>query len=153
MTKTKQTRLIEQALIKRTRSILGCYGALEVTIGRAGSSGYERCDYVEFDTSSEIRCYEIKVTMSDLKSKNKLSYLGDKNYLVVPEKLADEILKSSYNLGGVGLLVFDGKSFKSLTRASKRNISIGERVELLEGIAKSACRDAIKFYSKMGDDK
>ena len=121
-----------------------------MTIGRAGSSGYERCDYVEFDTSSEIRCYEIKVTMSDLKSKNKLSYLGDKNYLVVPKKLADEILKSSYNLGGIGLIAFDGKSFKSLTRASKRNVSIGERVELLEGIAKSACRDAIKFY--LGDE-
>lgn len=150
MSKTKQTLEIEQALIKRTNSVLGCYGALEVTIGRAGSSGYERCDYVEFDTSSEIRCYEIKVTMSDLKSKNKLSYLGDKNYLVVPKKLADEILKSSYNLGGIGLIAFDGKSFKSLTRASKRNVSIGERVELLEGIAKSACRDAIKFY--LGDE-
>ncbi|EDP6423470.1 hypothetical protein FVI60_08795 [Campylobacter jejuni] len=146
MTKTKQTRSIEQALIERTSGLLGCYGALEVTIGRAGTRGYERCDYVEFDTSGEIRCYEIKVTMSDLKSKNKLSYLGDKNYLVVPKKLADEILKSSYNLGGVGLIAFDGKNFKSLTRASKRNISIGERVALLEGIAKSACRDAVKLY-------
>ena len=150
MSKTKQTLEIEQALIKRTSGLLGCYGSLEVTIGRSGVKGYERCDYVEFDTSSEIRCYEIKVTMGDLKSKNKLSYLGDKNYLVVPEKLADEILKSSYNLGGVGLIAFDGKSFKSLTRASKRNVSIGERVELLEGIAKSACRDAIKFH--LGDE-
>ncbi|NEF99669.1 hypothetical protein FEE30_11960, partial [Lactobacillus murinus] len=92
MSKTKQTLEIEQALIKRTSDLLGCYGALEVTIGRAGPSGYERCDYVEFDTSGEIRCYEIKVTMSDLKSKNKLSYLGDKNYLVVPAELADKIL-------------------------------------------------------------
>lgn len=150
MTKTKQTRLIEQALIKRTNSVLGCYGALEVTIGRSGTKGYERCDYVEFDTSSEIRCYEIKASMGDLKSKNKLSYLGDKNYLVVPKKLADEILKSSYNLGGVGLISFDGKNFKSLTRASKRAVGIGERVALLEGIAKSACRDAIKFYSNGG---
>lgn len=96
MSKTKQTLEIEQALIKRTSGLLGCYGALEVTIGCAGSSGYERCDYVEFDTSGEIRCYEIKVTMRDLKS--------------------------------------------------KRNVSIGERVELLEGIAKSACRGASKYY-------
>ncbi|MHB9953654.1 hypothetical protein [Ligilactobacillus murinus] len=146
MSKTKQTLEIEQALIKRTSDLLGCYGALEVTIGRAGPSGYERCDYVEFDTSGEIRCYEIKVTMSDLKSKNKLSYLGDKNYLVVPAELADKILNNHYNLGGVGLIAFDGKSFKSLTRASKRNVSIGERVELLEGIAKSACRGASKYY-------
>ena len=150
MSKTKQTLEIEQALIKRTNSILGCYGALEVTIGRSGSKGYERCDYVEFDTSGEIRCYEIKVTMGDLKSKNKLSYLGDRNYLVVPAKLADEILSNRCNLGGIGLIAFDGKSFKSLTRASKRNVSIGERVELLEGIAKSACRDAIKLY--LGDE-
>ncbi len=90
------------------------------------------------------------MTMSDLKSKNKLSYLGDKNYLVVPEKLANEILKSSYNLGGVGLISFDDKNFKSLTRASKWAVGIGERVALLEGIAKSACRDAIKFYSNGG---
>ncbi len=144
--KTQQTIEIERALVRRTQEKVGCYGALEVTIGRAGSSGYERCDYVEFDTSGEIRCYEIKVTMSDLKSKNKLSYLGDKNYLVVPAELADEILNNHCNLGGVGLIAFDGKSFKSLTRASKRNVSIGERVELLEGIAKSACRDASKYY-------
>lgn len=54
--------------MRRTREKVGCYGVLEVTIGHiAGGKGYDRCDYVEFDTAGLITCYEVKVTLSDLR--------------------------------------------------------------------------------------
>ena len=145
--KTRQTIEIERALVRRTQEKVGCYGVLEVTIGHiAGGKGYDRCDYVEFDTAGLITCYEVKVTLSDLVSNNKLSYVGDKNYLVVPEKLANEIEEINYNFGGVGLIVFDGEKLVLRKKSSKKVIGIGEKTELLEGIAKAACRDASKYY-------
>lgn len=145
--KTQRTIGIERALVRRTQEKMGCYGVLEVTIGHiVGGKGYDRCDYVEFDTAGLITCYEIKVTLSDLMSTNKLSYVGDKNYLVVSKNLANEIEKINYNLGGVGLIVFDGKNLVLKKKSSKKVIGIGEKTELLEGIAKAACRDANKYY-------
>lgn len=145
--KTQQTIEIERVLVKRTKEKVGCYGVLEVTVGHiAGGKGYDRCDYVEFDTAGLITCYEVKVTLSDLMSNNKLSYVGDKNYLVVPEKLANEIEKINYNFGGVGLIVFDGEKLVLRKKSSKKVIGIGEKAELLEGIAKAGCRDASKYY-------
>lgn len=145
--KTRQTIEIERALVRRTQEKVGCYGVLEVTIGHiAGGKGYDRCDYVEFDTAGSITCYEVKVTLSDLVSNNKLSYVGDKNYLVVPEKLANKIEEINYNFGGVGLIVFDGEKLVLRKKSSKKVIGIGEKTELLEGIAKAACRDASKYY-------
>ena len=42
-----------------------------------------------------INCYEIKQSVQDFKSKNKLSFFGNKNYFVMPyslyEKVKDEI--------------------------------------------------------------
>lgn len=147
MPKSKKTLEIEQALVNRTREKTNCYGVLEVTIGHiAGGKGYDRCDYVEFDTSGLTTCYEIKVSFVDLLSKNKLSYVGDKNYLVVTKELADRIENSNYNLGGVGLIVFNNGNLSIVKKASKKTIGIGEKAELLEGIAKAGCRDATKYY-------
>lgn len=145
--KTRQTIEIERALVRRTQEKVGCYGVLEVTIGHiVGGKGYDRCDYVEFDTAGLITCYEVKVTLSDLMSNNKLSYVGDKNYLVVTGELADKIEEINYNLGGTGLIIFNGENLVLRKKSSKKVIGIGEKTELLEGIAKAACRDASKYY-------
>ncbi|ETA73771.1 hypothetical protein [Ligilactobacillus equi] len=54
MSKTELTKEIERALFARTSKTIGAYGALEVTIGHiSGVEGYDRCDYVEFDTIGE----------------------------------------------------------------------------------------------------
>lgn len=133
--------------MRRTQEKVGCYGVLEVTIGHiAGGKWYDRCDYVEFDTAGLITCYEVKVTLSDLMSNNKLSYVGDKNYLVVTGELADKIEEINYNLGGTGLIIFNGENLVLRKKSSKKVVGIGEKAELLEGIAKAACRDASKYY-------
>ncbi|KRK81096.1 hypothetical protein FD03_GL000685 [Companilactobacillus nodensis DSM 19682 = JCM 14932 = NBRC 107160] len=39
----------------------------------------------------EWRCYELKVTKSDFHSKAKLSFIGNYNYFVLPQKLYEEV--------------------------------------------------------------
>lgn len=145
--KTNLTKEIEKALIARTQNQKGVYGALEVTSTKTSyGAGYERCDYVEFTSASEITCYEIKISLSDFLSQNKQTYLGDRNYLVIPEKLLKKINESHHLQGGVEVIVYDQGRFQVAKRCSKRIVSISERVALLEGIARSASRDFMKDY-------
>lgn len=43
------------------------------------------------DGSIEWRCYELKVTKNDFHSKAKLSFIGNYNYFVLPQKLYEEV--------------------------------------------------------------
>ncbi|WP_278415585.1 hypothetical protein [Lactobacillus taiwanensis] len=143
--KTALTKEIELALISSTKSKKGVYGALEVTPTKTSyGSGYERCDYVTFGSNSEIVCYEIKVSISDFESKNKQTYLGDKNYLVIPKKLLDDVRKTHKLRSGIGIISYDCGTFKVEKRCSRRNVNISERVALLEGIDRAACRELEK---------
>ena len=91
MAKRKETVEIEEKLhymCKRRR----IYGCEEVTIGfyNAGK-GNEIVDFCTMDSKGVIRCYEIKVTLADLKSKAKKSWYGHYNYLVVTRELLEKI--------------------------------------------------------------
>lgn len=66
-------------------SVFGCF---EVTIGWFGK---DRVDFMTYSTDNTIRCYEIKVTMADLKSSAKQTFIGDYNYLVVINELWEKI--------------------------------------------------------------
>ena len=68
MPKRKETKEIESLLEKHAKE-KRLYGCEEVTIGffNAGH-GNEICDYVLMDAKGIVKCYEIKVTASDLKS-------------------------------------------------------------------------------------
>lgn len=144
MTKTKLTLTIENALINRSRDEIGVYGALEVTVGK------ERCDYVEYHTDSSFTCYEIKVSKSDFNSHNKQTYLGERNYLVAPLKLANEIKNEHCsNLAGIGIIGYDSKKqlFMTLKKCSKHTVNYSTKSALLEGFAKAASRDFMKGYN------
>lgn len=92
MSKNKETRAIEHALVKHTARIPSASGALEVTLNwTMHAKDYDRVDYIEI-VDHEIACYEIKVSMSDLESDNVLSFVGNKNYLVVPLSMANNIV-------------------------------------------------------------
>lgn len=158
---TKETKQIKAALYDRSKSLYR-HGVQEVTVGHIlGGRGYDRCDYVEFDNNGNFYAYEIKVSVSDLNSSNKLSYCANKNYLVVNQTVYDWLYKldakgnrqlnHSFNSGGFGILLYqpdEYNKFKSITRCSNQQLGLGERMELLEAIAKSACRDASKFMTK-----
>ena len=86
--KTQETKQIEQLLFDglfgTNPSLAVEYGTIEVKIGTA--KNHKKAEYVDFmsyDMRKNIfRCYEIKVSLSDLKSKANMSWYGNYNYLV-----------------------------------------------------------------------
>lgn len=103
MAKRAETVAIEQCLIRDTKE-KRIYGCEEVTIGfyRDGG-GDEHVDFMTMDSKGIIRCYEIKVTLPDLKSHAKKSFYGHYNYLVITQDLYDKILKNNINLKEYGI--------------------------------------------------
>lgn len=145
--KTELTRQAEKCLWAYT-SKMGTFGCFEVTIGWYGS---ERVDYITYSTDGSFRCYEIKVTMQDLKSKAKQTFAGDYNYLVVTQELWEEI-DNDTNLGWKyyyeGILVFKktGIGVTCVKKPRKRQVAFGNKVTLLESMLRSSNREVGKFY-------
>lgn len=88
MAKTTATVDLER-LIWESTSKLGTFSCFEVTIGIGGK---ERVDYMTLDTKGVWRCYEIKVSLRDFRSKAKTTFCGHYNYYVLTEELYDKVL-------------------------------------------------------------
>jgi len=122
-------KALEERCVKKRE-----YGSKEVTIGfKHGGHGDEIVDFMTVDSDSVIRCYELKVTLQDLRSEAKKSWYGDYNYLVV----SDALLARSPSWGNyippyVGILA--GTSLKSCRNAKKKVISEDVR---------QMCRDSL----------
>lgn len=85
---TKQLeRLLENKFNKRNE-----FYVFECTIGWYGN---EIVDCIMYNCDRMTHCYEIKQSVQDFHSKNKLTFIGNKNYFVMPyhlyEKVKDEI--------------------------------------------------------------
>ncbi len=56
-----------------------------------------------YNCQREVHCFEIKQSISDFHSKNKLSFFGNKNYFVMPyslyQKISNEIFINYPNVG------------------------------------------------------
>lgn len=149
MGKTDLTKQAEKCLWYHTNK-QGVFGCFEVTIGWFGK---ERVDFITYSTDNTIRCYEIKVSMADLKSSAKQTFIGDYNYLVVTQELW-EMIKSDDSLGWKyyyqGILVFQkiGIGIKSEKKARKQNVTIGTRATVLESMVRSLNREVGKFYKE-----
>nr|WP_270501165.1 hypothetical protein [Enterococcus avium] len=104
-----------------------------------------------YSTDNTIRCYEIKVTLSDLKSKASQTFIGDYNYLVITQDLW-EIIQKDDSLGWKyyhqGILVFreTGIGIKSVKKAKKQNVTLGTRSTVLESMVRSLNREVGKYY-------
>ncbi|HAP3910706.1 hypothetical protein ACJK2Y_00950 [Enterococcus faecalis] len=147
--KTDLTKQAEKCLWYYTNK-MGVFGCFEVTIGWFGK---ERVDFMTYSTDNTIRCYEIKVTLADLKSSAKQTFLGDYNYLVVTNKLWEKIqanpdLRWKYH--NQGILVFSELRHKlgitSVKKAKKQNVPLGTRATVLESMVRSLNREVEKFY-------
>lgn len=53
----------------------------------------------------EFSCYEVKSCMADFRSGNGLNFIGDRNFLVCTDELAEQLLGSSLLHSGVSVLV------------------------------------------------
>ncbi|MEJ9149089.1 hypothetical protein P4520_28825, partial [Bacillus thuringiensis] len=87
MAKTELTTKMERQIYAATNK-QGVFGCFEVTIGWFGK---ERVDYLTLDTKGIWRCYEIKVSVSDFRSKANKTFCGHYNYYVIPEELYEKV--------------------------------------------------------------
>lgn len=108
MAERAETRFIKSMMDKVTKK-RGLYGCEEVTIGfRGRGMGNEIADYMTMDSKGKLSCYEIKVTMQDLKSTAKKSFYAHKNYLVVTEALYEDINRAEIDLEAYGIPLYVG---------------------------------------------
>lgn len=153
--KTELTKHIEYLLFKDT-NILGTYGCKEVKIGGTFTKEYitpheEYVDYMTVDSKGVITCYEIKISKEDLYSSNRLSFHGNKNYLVMPEWLFNEVKNESDFLwlldrkAGV-ITVNDKDKLKKSVGCYRNDIPLGKATILLESFARATARETAKLY-------
>lgn len=96
MGKTLLTKKIENILYRKYGYTLGTFICFEVQFGFHVRHGErEFVDAATYSTNGELVCFEIKVSTSDFHSKAKTTFIGNKNYYVMPlelyEKVKDEI--------------------------------------------------------------
>lgn len=160
MAKRKETLGIEKALMEMTKD-RGIYGCEEITIGFIGKGyGGEIVDFMTMDSKGIIRCYEIKVTLQDLKSKAKKSWYGNYNYLVVSEELRYKIHDwNEYLPNGVGLLMGYKKEnstdwkLQSVFKPKKQKISDEISMMLKESMVRSIYYKMNKYYDAQSIEK
>lgn len=87
--KTERTKKLEKLLANHFNNRNEFY-VFECTLGWYGS---EIVDCVMYNCNREIYCYEIKQSVQDFHSKNKLSFFGNKNYFVMPYSLYEKVKK------------------------------------------------------------
>lgn len=135
MGKTEETLQLEKSIFRATKKT-GVFGCFEVTIGFFGK---ERVDYMTYDTKGIFRCYEIKTSVSDFRSKSKNTFCGHYNYYVltkeVYEKVKDEIPKH------VGVFV-NGCFYK---KPIKQKLGVSETI-LKNSMIRSLCRESDKLF-------
>lgn len=128
MSKRNETLQIENALTEECRQ-KRLYGCEEVTIGFPHQGkGNEIVDFISMDSKGIICCYEIKVSLVDLKSKAKKSFYGHYNYLVVSSELLNKVSDwGEYIPNYVGLMVCRGNLkyhyLESISKAKRMDVS------------------------------
>lgn len=91
--KTQRTKDLEKLLDKKFNKNNDFY-VFECTYGWYGK---EIVDCIMYNCQREVCCYEIKQSLQDFHSKNKLSFFGNKNYFVMPYELYKKVEKEIYN--------------------------------------------------------
>lgn len=122
----------------------GVFGCFEVTIGWFGN---ERVDYMTYDTKGIWRCYEVKITKSDFRSKNHNTFIGNFNYYIMPAELYEQVKAEVPE--GIGIYVPENCSYqsypelKNVQHAARRGLAIDEQT-LKNSMIRSLCREVNK---------
>lgn len=144
MAKRQETLELENALIEDTKE-KRIYGCEEITIGFYNNGhGNEVVDFMTMNSKGIIKCYEIKVTLQDLKSDAKKSWYGHYNYLVVTDELYDSINDwNEFVPKYVGII--SGSSLPIVKRAQKQIIDKDTEIMLKESLVRSMYFKMIKY--------
>ncbi|MGO1468814.1 MAG: hypothetical protein ACTHW2_02195, partial [Tissierella sp.] len=100
--------------------------------------------YLTYSTRGIFKCYEIKVSKADFYSNNKLSFLGDYNYYVMPIELYEEVKEDIDS--HIGVFAFDGNLLSSVKRAKKQELGACKEV-LKDSMIRSLYRESEKVIS------
>ena len=88
------------------------------------------------DSKGIIKCYELKVTLQDLKSDAKKSWYGHYNYLVVSRELYDKVPDwDEYIPKHIGIIV--GECLESRRKAQRCKVSAETEIMLKESMIRS----------------
>lgn len=88
------------------------------------------------DSKGIIKCYELKVTLQDLKSDAKKSWYGHYNYLVVSRELYDKVSDwDEYIPKHIGIIV--GECLESRRKAQRCKVSAETEIMLKESMIRS----------------
>ncbi len=99
---TQRTKDLKKLLEKHFDNRNEFY-VFECTYGWAGK---EIVDCIMYNCQREVCCYEVKQSLADFHSKNKLSFFGNKNYFVMPYELYKQVERELYtNYRGIGVYV------------------------------------------------
>lgn len=153
MAKRNDTLEIEKALVQMTKD-KGIYGCEEITIGFVNQGhGNEIVDFMTMNSKGIFRCYEIKVTISDLRSSAKKSWYGHYNYLVVSHELYEKIEDwTNFLPYGVGLIKFSSE-LETIIKPKKQNISNDIELMLAQSMSRSMYYKMNKYYDSQSIEK
>ena len=133
--KKELTKELEIAIANETSKWFGCP---EVTIGWYGK---QRVDFMTMDCKEIFRCYEIKISKADFKSKHGHNFVGHFNYYVVPkelyESIKDEVPKE------IGVYIWNGKCLSLVKRPKMKELEVDISI-LKNSMIRSLYRDTSK---------
>lgn len=146
MTKTKETLMLESGIHYATKK-RGVFGCFEVTIGVRGK---ERVDYMTYDMKGIWRCYEIKVSVNDFRSKAKKTFCGNYNYYVLTRELYEQVKDEIPATIGVYINKADSNSLELVKKPKRTELTID--VEILRySIMRSMYRETQKVIESETD--
>lgn len=139
MAKTALTVELEKNIYKATTFKRSAFGCFEVTIGWYGK---QRVDYLTYDAKGNWRCYEIKVSKSDFRSKAHNTFVGHYNYYVMTSELYEQVKAEIPPHIGVYVdsCLFVTKS------AKKQPLGVDEEV-LFKSMVRSLFREAQRVFA------
>ena len=131
--KTDTTKALEHGIFRETHRyrMMGCP---EVTIGWFGK---ERVDYLTLDHKGTWRCYEIKSSVTDFRSKAAITFVGHLNYYVLTQELYDAVKDEIPK--GIGVYV--GRTL--VTKPQSRQLVVDH-----ETLSKSMIRSLSREYDQ-----
>ena len=156
--KTKTTKKLEKLLSQKFDNRSEFY-VFECTYGWYGK---EIVDCIMYNCQREVCCYEIKQSLQDFHSKNKLSFFGNKNYFVMPYELYKKVEREIHtNFPNVGVYVpiktpeFGDKDYifdiydqlVCIKQARKQELKADKEV-ILSSMLRSMQRDRILNFDK-----
>lgn len=104
------------------------------------------------DSKGIVKCYELKVTIQDLKSDAKKSWYGHYNYLVVSKELYNQVENwDDFIPKHIGIIV--GEYLESVRKAKKCDMSTETEIMLKESMIRSMFWKMDKYKDAQSLDK